>query len=50
MAHQQCVCVCVCYFSNPDVMMESYAEYVDTPLFFVIYIIIALYFASNIVC
>ena len=37
------------FISNPDVMMESYAQHGATPIFYVIYLIITLYFASNVV-
>jgi len=30
-------------------MMESYAQYKATPIFYVVYLIVALYFASNVV-
>ena len=40
------VCVCVC--SYPDVMMEAYKRKPLAPLFFVVFLIFALYIISNI--
>jgi len=36
--------------SNPDVMMEAYLRQPLSPAFFVIYIVIQVYFVSNVVC
>lgn len=36
-------------YSHPDVMMESYVLYGATPIFFVIFLILTLYFAANVV-
>ncbi len=40
---------CSNIFSHPDVMMGSYAQNAATPIFFVVYLVLTLYFASNVV-
>ena len=40
---------CVLLCSNPDVMMEAYNRGDASPIFFMVYIIITLYFITNIV-
>ena len=35
--------------SNPDVMMEAYSQEKASPLFFIVYLVVTVYFISNIV-
>ena len=47
--YNKIIIYCVYNNSNPDVMMEAYSQVDASPIFFFIYLVLTLYFVSNIV-